>query len=57
METSLNKATEEFKLILSNLEQVLYQKALEWARNVYQAILKYLDDQIRKRREKSCLKE
>ena len=53
METSLDKATEEFKLILSNLEQVLYQKALEWARNVYQAILKYLDDQIKKRREKT----
>ena len=53
MEISLSNAATDFNFTLANLEQTLYQKAMEWARDMYQRILKYIDDQIRKVRDKN----
>jgi hypothetical protein len=53
LETSLNNTVTDFNSTLADLEHILYQKAMEWAREMYRNILKYLDDKIKKLRDKS----
>ena len=53
METSVVKAVPDFNPRLENLQHIIYQKAMEWAREMYRKVLEYLDDEIRKRRVKS----
>lgn len=52
METSLVKAAPDFKSTLAELENILYRRAMEWARNMYRETLSRLDDEIRDRRGK-----
>jgi hypothetical protein len=49
---SLTKDTESFKQIILQLEKYIYEKAMEWARKVYQSIMKHIDDLIKARRDK-----
>jgi len=53
LETSLDKDALDFNSTLTDLENIIYQKAMEWARDMYRKVLEYLDDEIRKRRVKS----
>ena len=50
MEISVVKAVPDFNSSLENLEHIIYQKAMEWARNTYRAVLDCIDEQIRKKR-------
>jgi len=50
LETSLDKDALDFNSSLENLEHIIYQKAMEWARNTYRAVLDCIDEQIRKKR-------
>lgn len=50
MEKSVVKAAPDFNPSLDNLEHIIYQKAMEWARNTYRAVLDCIDDQISKKR-------
>lgn len=52
METSLDKDASDFNTSLMDLENILHQKAMEWARDMYRAVLDCIDEQIRKKRGK-----
>ena len=51
--STLNNTATDFNSSLAHLEYILYQKAMEWARDMYRCILEHVDDQIRKVRAKS----
>lgn len=53
METSLINSDTDFNSLLADLENIIYQKAIEWAKETYRDILKYLDDQIKEKRSKN----
>ena len=53
MGTSLNNTAIDFNSSLADLERILYQEAMEWARDTYRRILECVDDQIKKARDKS----
>jgi hypothetical protein len=51
--STLNNTATDFNFSLADLEHILYQKAMEWARDTYRRILECVDDQLRKARAKS----
>ena len=53
MGTGLNNTAIDFNSSLADLERILYQKAMEWARDTYRRILECVDDHIKKARDKS----
>lgn len=52
MKKSVVKAAPDFNSSLENLEHIIYQKAMEWARNTYRAVLDCIDEQIMRKRAK-----
>ncbi len=53
METSLSNSAADFNTLLADLENIIYQKAIEWAKETYGDILKYLDDEIKEKRSRN----
>lgn len=56
MGNSLTKGTESFKQDIRQLEKYILNKAMEWAREVYQYVLKHLDNLIKEKRDKKLLR-
>lgn len=56
MGNNLPKDVESFKQDIRQLEKYILSKAIDWAREVYQSILKHLDNLIKERRDKKLLK-
>jgi hypothetical protein len=52
VETSLSNSDADFNFLLTDLEDIIYQKAIEWAKETYRNILEYIDDQIKQKRSK-----
>ena len=50
MENSLPQSTEELKAFLQGLDRFIMDKALEWAKKAYKAILEQVDEVIAKHR-------
>lgn len=52
MGISLTKDTESFKQDIRQLEKYILSKALEWARQIFKAILEQLDELFKEKRDK-----
>ncbi len=52
MKRSLTQEEESFKSIICQLEEYIFNKAMEWARKIYQSVLAHLDNLIKARRDK-----
>jgi hypothetical protein len=53
LKTSLTNNDKELKLTLQNLEKLILDKAYEWARNIFKAIVEHIDGLIKRYREKT----
>lgn len=51
MKTSLTNDVESFKLFVSQFDKYILEKAMEWARKLYKAVLEHVDDLILKKRD------
>ena len=53
MQTSLANSDKELKQTIRNLEKLLLDKAYEWARSIFKAIVEHIDSLIKRYREKA----